>query len=1354
MQRFSAACSLGMLCGGWLSAALCSGVSAADWPTYRGDNARSGATAETLQLPLQPRWVISAPGVPRMSFSSAEGRVIEGHLLGHRSKYDDAIHPVVVGQRVYFGSSVDHQLHCVDLVSGAEIWTFCTGGPIRLAPTAAGDRVYFGSDDGCAYCLKAADGRLVWKLQADLRDEWLLARGEMISRWPVRTGVLVDRGAAYFGAGIFPHEDVSIYAVDAADGSIIWKQDNISALDAGRNDLSPQGYLLASDELLIVPSGRSLPAVFDRATGRLLHKREFGWRSTAGGVVGSVQALLADGQIYAGGTHHLLAMDQKTGDVGFGWFAGHQMSVAGEAAYVATGEVVARLDRLEYAVGSRRRHQLELELNALSGQVRSAGEKGDEIRKKLNDVQAELRRIADVGVVWQQPTQDDSALLAAGELVFLGGKGRVTAYSAATGEEVWRSEVDGQARGLVVAAGHLLISTDTGRIHAFASADLTLADVPPEAKPIENPFAEDEFTAVYRQAAEQILQRVAGTDRREPSGEAAGNQGAGQEQRVRGFALIMGNEQGRLAYELAKRSDLKIYAVEPDAAKVAAARAALSQAGLYGTRIVIHQLDPAELPYSNYFANLITSDTFVKTGEWPGDAKRLGRHVKPLGGRIGLGRPPGAPGKSVDLAAVTDWLRQTGLAGESQMVAADGWAVLTRGALPGAGDWSHQYGNAANTAVSLDTRVKGDLGVLWFGDPGPGEMVNRHEGAVGPLATHGRLFVQGETTILAYDAYNGTFLWKYENPEALRTGVFQNQNPGNLAASAERLFHFIRDRCFELDAATGRTERIHRLPAEKDDGKHEWGYVATESGLLFGTATVRKELEARLRRRGLKTEDATDAILAIDLKTGRHLWTHQGQSISHHTIAISPDKVFFIDSSITPEQRAEILRADKTELARLTGKEREIAEQRAKNADVRRAVALEARTGTLLWAEPVDVTDCSDIGIGGGKLSMMYRDNVLILGGANANGHYWKQFVAGEFSRRRLVALSAHDGYKLWAKDANYRHRPIIVGDQVIAEPWSFDLHSGEQKLRPNPLTGQEVPWSIMRTGHHCGMLTGCESGLLMFRSGHTGFYDLTADAGTRHFAGHRLGCWINAIPAGGLVMIPEASAGCVCLFSIASTVVLEPREPRRPWSIFSAVGAQRPVRSMALNLGAPGDRKAADGKLWLSYPRYRAYQETSLDIKLDLKPKFAAGGQFTSVAEASHEIAGTGTPWLYTSWAEGLEQLTLPLLGPGDEPADYTVRLHFARLDDRRGVLPPARGTGDGRAPVAPADEPILFDVQLQGKTVLEGVRLPAGGAVADVREIRHVHVTDNLVVDLIARQGRPRLCAVEVDHSGGGGR
>lgn len=1286
-----------------LCAALCligTELNAADWPTYRGDSARTGGTSESIALPLNLSWSFASPAPPQMAWSSEDGRVFEGKHVANRVRFDDVFHPVAAQGRLYFGSSADDQLHCLDLATGKTQWTFYTGAPIRLAPSIVDGKVFFGSDDGNVYCLDAATGMQVWQFRAGPEEDWLLARGEMISRWPVRTGVLVDDGVAFFGAGIFPHEDVYLYAVNASDGKVIWSQENLSAEDAGRNDLSPQGYLLANSELLFVPSGRSLPAAFDRATGKLVHKRTHSWRSTAGGIIGGTKALLADRQIYSGGPHHLLAMDETNGDAGFGWFAGRQMVVHGDAAYVATGTVVAKLDRLAYAVNSRERHNLEMKIYGLTRSLR--GEKNKEklaaTRKQIRTANERIQAIAEIGVAWQQQDSADAALLATPELAIAGGDDRVIAYSTATGESVWEAEVEGRAAGLAVADGRLIVSTDAGRIYVFGG----------EASPVAQPeLVQHQTSEQYQQAAKKIL-------------ETTGVR--------RGFCLVIDGEEGDLAFEIARQSDLNIYMIEADADKVATARTRLSAAGLYGSRVTVHQRDASAIPFSNYFANLIVSDRFVLTGQPATNPALVMRHLKPAGGVMCLGQPT-APTAEVAQAAAAQALEAESItAAEVTQTTTDGLVTLSRGMLPGAGSWSHQYGNAANTAVSDDKRVNDGLGVLWYGDPGIGEMVNRHDGAVGPLAVGGRLIVQGETTIRAYDAYNGLFLWNHDNPEGIRIGVYQNVSPGNLAASEDRLFHFIGQQCYELDAATGETVRTHRLPTSRDDGRHQWAYVAVQGDLLFGTATVMDSIDAKERRRGRKTNDATDGIFAIDLKTGQHLWDYQGQSISHRTIAISPDRVFFVDSSITSEQRAEILRQDKSELAQLTGKEREIAEERMKKLDLRRTVALNSRTGKMEWAQAVDVTDCSEIGIGGGMLTLMYQDDTLILCGANANGHYWRQFVAGEFSRRRLVALSAADGYKLWAKDANYRHRPIIVGSRVLAEPWIYDLRTGEQQTRKHPITGEEVPWSMMRTGHHCGMLTGSDSGMIMFRSGATGFMDLEQDAGIRHFAGHRLGCWINAIPANGLVMIPEASAGCVCLFSIASTIVMEPRPARTPWSIYSSVGMKTPVRHLALNLGAPGDRRDAHGTVWLSYPRYKAYQETALDVKLNLAPKFGTDGGYEAVHENTVSVTTEQPEWLYTSWAQALQQITLPLLSAADAAATFDVELHFANVRDK---------------------SPATFDVEFNGKTVLSEVTLPAAESDqirATVSLVKAVPVADQLTIKLIPRSGTPLLNAVKV--------
>ena len=173
---------------------LSSPVRAADWPTYRADSSRTGAAEVKLTLPLKERWVYAAPAPPEMAWAGHENRVMEGLVVGHRQQFDDALHVAVVGGKLYFGSSVDHRMYCYDLASGEPRWTFFTGAAIRLAPTVCQGRVYFGSDDGHAYCLDAASGRLVWKLRPGPDEEMLLGRGEMISRWPVRSGVTVEDG--------------------------------------------------------------------------------------------------------------------------------------------------------------------------------------------------------------------------------------------------------------------------------------------------------------------------------------------------------------------------------------------------------------------------------------------------------------------------------------------------------------------------------------------------------------------------------------------------------------------------------------------------------------------------------------------------------------------------------------------------------------------------------------------------------------------------------------------------------------------------------------------------------------------------------------------------------------------------------------------------------------------------------------------------------------------------------------------------------------------------------------------------------------------------------------------------------
>jgi hypothetical protein len=40
-----------------------------------------------------------------------------------------------------------------------------------------------------------------------------------------------------------------------------------------------------------------------------------------------------------------------------------------------------------------------------------------------------------------------------------------------------------------------------------------------------------------------------------------------------------------------------------------------------------------------------------------------------------------------------------------------------------------------------------------------------------------------------------------------------------------------------------------------------------------------------------------------------------------------------------------------------------------------------------------------------------------------------------------------------------------------------------------------------------------------------------------------RPGCWINMIPAAGLLLVPEASSGCQCNFAVQTSLAFRPAD-------------------------------------------------------------------------------------------------------------------------------------------------------------------------------------------------------------------
>ena len=1339
---------------------------AADWPTYQHDIARSGVTSEHLAPPLVEHWRSAPRGRPIESWSPPLPVPVGGILEQHRVRFDDAYHVAVVDGTAYFGSSADHKVYALDAATGQVRWSFITGGPVRLAPTVTRGRVFVGSDDGHMYCLDATNGRAIWTFSAAPRDDRVLGRGKMISLWPIRAGALVDGGIVYFGAGIFPSERVFLYAVRADDGTLVWKNDQ--STDGGYNypavNFSPQGYMLATATTVYVPGGRAMPAHVDRKTGQYKGQWAGAGRCTAGGTY----ALLAGERLFSGPGP---MVEHAKG--GFAWFPGRRLVVTRDVSYMATDKAISSLDRKRYVEASRRLTQMENKKNQLKGRWYGVRRELEKLKKQIGTLQADVgaldkqlaalkkadkaraaiqsqrdglgRRVAkltrtqdalskqfavltkqrtdakreyvqakqarDSCMTWQTPCPCADSMILAGRTLFAGGKGQVVAIDVATGKVVWTAKLDGTASGLAVSDGRLIVSSNTGTITCFGKPG-TGTGKPAVLSDKVAPLPKDKWTPVFTGAAEGIVN-------------SSGVR--------RGYCLVLGGGTGRLAYELAKRTELVIYCVEADAAKVAEARRTLDAAGVYGTRVCVDQGDLTRLPYSDYFANLIVSETVLVSGRPSGSVREMYRVLKPVGGVVCIGQPATATGVAtpLDLAALRTWLdgaRAPGV-GNVQVTRTSGrWAKVVRGVLPGAADWTHQYANPGGTACSGDRLVRCPLGVLWFGDPGPNKVVNRHLGNAAPLCVNGRTFLQGRHLMSAFDAYNGLPYWERKIPGAYRVRMIRDCS--NLAASQDSLFVAAEDVCHRLDAVTGQTQATYRLPpapgerktpdqakGKKKQGTPAWGYVATVGDLLLGSTSA-----AAL---------TSDRLFAIDLKTGQRRWVHQGKSIQHITICIGGGRIYFADQRATRPQRETVLADKVARLEQLTGIEARTLQREIAEADVRVAVALDLATGKVCWQRPVDLTEC-----GAQVLTAMCHKDTLVFCGAHGNGHYWPQFFGGLFSKRRAVVLSATDGRILWHKAIGYRHRPLIIGDTLYAEPWAFELRTGKPVTRVHPLTGERVPWEFIRPGHHCGAVSACP-GALFFRSGFIGYYDLVKDHGVSHFTGQRPGCWINVLPTQGLAVIPEASSGCVCMFAVQCTVVLHPRQRNNAWPIYVSPGKRLPVKHLAVNLCALGDRRDRQGTLWLAYPRPSGRKVMKVDLRLR---KLAGGGSVRHNPEAV-DITGTDKPWLFNSGYVGMKQCVVPLVGEGDSPATYTVRLHFA---ERVGA-----GPADGK----PTQR--VFDIKLQGKLAEKGVDLAkeAGGrSRAIVKEFRGVAVTDNLTIEFVpkaarpTRQQMPNLAALEI--------
>ena len=1077
-----------------LAAAVCVAVcgAAEDWPTYLHDNARSGITGESLELPLNETWEYKSRQAPQPAWPSSakDDWWHDLHDLRPVVTYDWAFHTVSAGDCVFFGSSADDKVYCLDAATGDTRWSFFTGAPVRLAPSIANGKVYFGSDDGWVYCLAAADGALLWKYRPSEHDRRIPGNGRIISDTPARTGVLVDGGQAFFCTGLFPSKSVYACVLEAAKGEVLWSEKT--------DDFSPQGYLLASPARFFIPQGRTNPSIIERETHKCLGTLEG---------PGGAYAVLVDDALASGPgrrqSNELSFFDTASKE-SIAVFPGIRMVVNGDMAYLQSKEKVSALNRTRYVELYGERNGLNARRKELADALKAAEGK-DETEAEIADIDASLARVdkdMDACYLWEKHRQDPCALILAGATLFVGGEGKVRALDARDGAELWHGNVAGSAYGLSVANGRLFVSTDAGTIHCFATPPVDREHVV-KAVTEHIPYPEDKLSGVYREAADRIVAAA---------------------EIMKGYCLVLGCGEGRLAYELAKRTELKIVGLERNAKKVAAARRALDGAGLYGNRVAVHQWEDARLPYTTYMANLVVSEEALVSGKLSVPAAEVFRVLRPYGGMACIGQPAGQ--RKLRKGQLADWLGSGNIEGAA-LSAEDGlWATIRRGELEGTGEWTQLYANASHTACSMDP-LREPVAVQWFGEPGPREIIDRHHRPMSSLFKDGRLFVPADDLVYAVDPYNGTPLWQLDAPNSRRIGALKNC--GHMLLTDEYLYVAVEDECWAVDVVSGDIAFKIAVPGREDEAR-DWGYINCVDNLLFGTGQRAgasfdqfKVTTCNLLEGDFRPVIVSEYLFCVDRHTGKKRWIHRKGSIMNSVITICDGRVYFVES------RNENALADDDGRMRI---DRFLKGETS-------LVALDLKTGKKAWQRPVELP----------------FEHIAFLNGANgvllASGTYNK----GPEVHYEMIAFDTATGEDLWrtpyraldirgnefaatggSHGEQWQH-PVIIpradgGGTIYSRPFAFDLRTGAKK-----------EYTAFRGGHGCGGLTG-SAHYIFGRGDNPRMYPADTDRthGIRLTYVTRPGCWLNIIPAGGLVMVPESSSGCTCPYQLQTSMAFIPK--------------------------------------------------------------------------------------------------------------------------------------------------------------------------------------------------------------------
>jgi len=1127
--------------------------------------------------------------------------------------------------------------------------------------TAAGDSVFFTSAiDGRIGCLDAATGAMRWEYMA----------GCAVHRAPT-----IWNGKVYAGSS-----DGYVYCLNAKTGELVWKfraapeerwilayakpvscwpvrTDVTIAADPKILGGKPVAYFAAG----VFPHDGTFLYAVDAETGEQLWQNatqaESGWRAS----------MAPAGYLFLNPMQVVVPRDFLGYFDGWGTLITFDRTT-GNSGYYTSGPPLVGV----------RKDDVHFNGNAATQTVPGAEGKPPTNKQLWREETPGRNTDIDsiVSIRYKRPVffrwDPDLATIAyAGGTVYnvaLGKGSGVYARDANTGKLLFSSDMAEDANQVIVANGRLFTATRQGTIYCYAPQGGKKLGVIQE--PVETtPFAGDAKLAA---AAESML---------------------GQSGVKAGYAVVLDSESGALAYELAKRSNLYVLAVFRDADKMAAARKAYNRAGLHVSRIVAyHQEEGKPLPFTSYIADLIVSEGAVSGGQLPTtDQAEINRLLKPIRGVALVG------GKQAE-EALTKWSgAEKGWKVETK--GEDRWAQRTRPALENPGGWTHAYGDAGNTGSSHDGALKGPLGIYWYGEPQLGHP------APGALMIDGVFLLVENGVLVARDQYTGREMWRREQGQTDTVC-----GPGSVLM---RYMEVI----VRLDPATGKEIQAYKPPVPNA----LWHAMSADpDGKTMYLVMGGKDAQQKDFR----------TTMAVDVASGNVLWKLDGVG---GWSAIGDGLMYFFGGAAEGPHRDQAISEMRAYLTANDQERLHDFEATVKDRDIRMLKALDTKTGKILYEHGVDITNCGGkflpgVGYGGGKNFRHYnprveswvmaRKDVIVFGTQSGADKGWSVWPGGAYKQRSLAVHDGKTGKLIWNKPCNYRTRPVISDETIYAEPWGYDMRTGNRKQRVHPITGEQTDWAFCRNDKQCGTFTASLN-FIFGRSLGVGYHDVGNDNGLYTFFHSRMSCDFDAFSGGGMMVKPPNAVSCKCSWSLPFTIALgEVSKPPATPQAYPQPGPNLPVKHLYLDMGGNGARRDKNNQLWMPPLPNGHFLLMGTGVTMAMYE----GGAGVQRSSLYTPIENTDVPFVFASALRGMKQCVIPVTKLGEAPQNYTVRLGFAAL--------PGDVVGQR-----------VFDVKLDGEVVLKDFDIVKEAGKTDRAVWKEFTRTakENLTLELVAKNEKP---------------